>query len=513
MNKYDQQHIANTKAYAKKLEKSFDKVISQVAALANDPSAKFSKSFVFKKNYQLAKSSDLIFSNFKKEMEGIIVSGNVNEWELSNNKNDALVNSYVKNLKVLKEKPDWTDHNLGALKAFTKREVDGISLSDKVWKIVNQAQNELEIHLGWGILNGDSADVISRRIRQNLNEPDALYRRIRNAVGELEWSKAAKALEPKQGKYRSAYKNARRLTITETNMSYRTADQERWNKLGFVLGYMVALSGSHPAIDMCDDLKGEYPKTFVFIGWHPQCLCHAVPIMMTAEQYDKYEDAILDGTDQEYLERIKHIDSVPKGFINWIDKNTERAAGWKSMPYFIRDNYIDGDINKRLNIWPRPVLSDLKTFKNGGSVSIYSTVDRNSNDFNAVSLCCNEFARQGHKTIILPELSTKNPAYERIYNGLMDTKYEGKCPDFKVDDLYYEHEGFTANNPKKNYRNMMNRGIKQSSRIVIEDSGISERYVFNNVLSRISEGQKIDELWLKKDRKLTQIYKKTEAKQ
>ena len=43
---YDQQHIANISAYAQKLEKSFDKVISKISALADDPNARFSRSFV-----------------------------------------------------------------------------------------------------------------------------------------------------------------------------------------------------------------------------------------------------------------------------------------------------------------------------------------------------------------------------------------------------------------------------------------------------------------------------------
>lgn len=510
---FDQQHIANTVAYANRLDKSFDRVINKVSALANDPTAKFSKSFVFKENVHLAKKSNLIFIEWKSELEQDIKSSVSNEWNLSNRKNDVLVDSFVKNLAVLKRKIDWTDHNVEALKAFTNREIDGLKLSDRVWKIVEQAQNEIEIQLGFGIFNGDGADVISRRIRENLNDPTALYRRVRNQVGELEWSKAAKALEPGQGKYRSAYKNARRLTVTEPNIAYRTSDHLRWDKLGFVLGFEVKLSGSHPALDICDDLKGEYPKSFLFTGWHPQCLCRAVPILMTAEQYNQYENAILVGTEGVFLERIRHIDSVPEGFKNWITANADRAKGWKSMPYFIRDNFIDGDISKRLNIWPRPLLTDIKKFENGGVVSIYSTVDRKSNDYKAVSFCCEQFAKQGYKTTILPKLNYKDPSYPRIFNGLVDTKYESKCPDFKVGDIFYEHEGFVAINPKSNFSNMLNRGLKQSENVVIDECGLSDHYMRRIINVRQKEGVNINEVWIKRKNSMDLFYKKTEAKQ
>jgi len=510
---YDQQHIANISAYAQKLEKSFDKVISKISALADDPNARFSRSFVFRDNKALSKASDAIFKPFQAEVENIISGGILEEWSLSNKKNDALVNSFVNNLEVLKKKPDWTSHNLKALQAFTDRQTNGIDLSKRIWDIVGQTQAEMEIQLGFGIINGDSADVISRRIRENLNEPDVLFRRIRNDIGELEWSKAAKAYNPGQGKYRSAYKNARRLTVTETNMAYRSADQLRWDKLGFVLGYQVVLSGSHPALDICDDFKGEYPKSFVFTGWHPQCLCHAIPILMTANQYDKYENAILDGTDENYLERIKHIDSVPEGFTNWINNNAERVAGWKSAPYFIKDNFIDGDVSKRLNIWPRPLLTDIKTFENGGVFSTYSNIDKNSNDYKAVSFCCEEFANQGNQTIILPKLNYKDPAYPIIFKELLDTQYAGKCPDFKLNDLFYEHEGFITNNPKSNFSNMLNRGLKQSDNVVIDECGLSYHYMRRIINARIREGVNINEIWIKKKNSLDLFYKKTEAKQ
>jgi len=40
---------------------------------------------------------------------------------------------------------------------------------------------------------------------------------------------------------------------------------------------------------------------------------------------------------------------VPQGHKDWIEANKQRVEGWKSKPYFIRDNFKDGDISKGLS--------------------------------------------------------------------------------------------------------------------------------------------------------------------
>ena len=93
-----------------------------------------------------------------------------------------------------------------------------------------------------------------------------------------------------------------RLARTETNMAYRTADQERWQRLDFVIGYRVVLSDNHPEPDICNDLsakrgekgnRGVYPKDFVFKGWHPQCRCYVVPILADDKEFDKIQELSL----------------------------------------------------------------------------------------------------------------------------------------------------------------------------------------------------------------------------
>lgn len=153
--------------------------------------------------------------------------------------------------------------------AFISRSEAGLSLSDRIWQPVKQLCSEMELAMTVAIGNGDSVSQISRYVCQYLNNPDKLFRRIRDEKGNLKLTKAAKAYHPGQGVCRSSAKNAMRIARTETNIAYRRADNTRWQQMDFVIGQEVKLSRNHPVTDICDTLAGRYPKNFVFDGWHP----------------------------------------------------------------------------------------------------------------------------------------------------------------------------------------------------------------------------------------------------
>ena len=111
-----------------------------------------------------------------------------------------------------------------------------MNLSERVWNLTEQFKEELEMGLDLGLRDGISAVEMSRTLRAYLRNPDALFRRVRDEHGVLHLSERAKAYHPGRGVYRSAYKNARRLTSTEVNITYRTADHLRMQELDFVVG-------------------------------------------------------------------------------------------------------------------------------------------------------------------------------------------------------------------------------------------------------------------------------------
>jgi hypothetical protein len=279
-----------------------------------------------------------------KKLHGSIYATLVNSikesWDLANQKNNLFVDRRLAGRKpTRKGRQILYDPNRGALEQFLNRKEKGLNLSKRVWNTLEPFKTQLETGLAVGISEGKSAAEMAKQLKSFLNEPDQLFRRVRQIKGDpnskLVLSKAAQEFHPGRGVYRSSYQNALRLTATETNIAYRSADHERWKNLAFVIGIEVKTSNNHPEYDQCDQLKGVYPKDFKFTGWHPKCLCFSVPKQMTDEQFDQYQEAILNG---EQLPQVQGIGKMPESFMGYVKENKKRIEGWKSTPYWYSDN-------------------------------------------------------------------------------------------------------------------------------------------------------------------------------
>ena len=294
---------------------------------------RISQGSFYKINKGLEKQVDIILGNLNKDIQTNIQNGIVSHWDMANLKNNKLVGTWAEGIKLSKDgiPTSFNQLNLAALDTFLTRTAAGMNLSERVWNLTNGAKDQLELYLASGISTGRSAAEIAGDIKQYLNEPDRLFRRVRQE-GKLVLSKAAKGYHPGAGIYRSSYKNALRLAKNEINMAYRMSDHLRRQQLPFVTGVEVHLSGSHPIIDMCDDLAGEYPKGFIFMTWHVGCLCYTTSIMLN-------EKDSLEFMKTGKIDESKYISNIPKGAENWIKENASKIAGYKNTPYFIRDNF------------------------------------------------------------------------------------------------------------------------------------------------------------------------------
>lgn len=183
-----------------------------------------------------------------------------------------------------------------------------------------------------------------------MNNPNTLFRRVKNKeTGNLELSEAAKKYHPGRGVYRSAYKNALRLAITETNAAYRRATWESIQNNPLVTGYEICLSNRHTTTikgkevrlhDICDDLAGFYPKTFLWTGWHPQCRCSMNVISVNRDGFKDYIRSLRDnlGDYKPKEKENKPIAEVPKQLTKWQNNNKARLLTAKSTPRFLEDN-------------------------------------------------------------------------------------------------------------------------------------------------------------------------------
>lgn len=348
---FDERHKENLAKRARKVKRLYDAAVKQIAQAAA-PSlfdADKDKEFHFEDFPALKKEMDALMQDLGASLQTNIEEGDDESWTLSNTKNDAMVDSIIGKAQLpSKTVQSWKHPHLEALDAFIDRKEAGMGLSKRVWNLTEQFKGEMELALELGMGEGKSAAELSRDIRKYLVHPDKLFRRVRDKSGALRLSKAAAAYHPGRGVYRSSYKNALRMTATENNMAYRTADHKRWNALPFVLGIEIRISNNHPIPDICDELAGRYPVDFKFTGWHPWCRCYAVAILAKQEEMDAYTKALINGEDVSDWQFTGKVEEMPTEFTKWMKDNESRIAKAKTMPYFIKDNFKDGDPTKGL---------------------------------------------------------------------------------------------------------------------------------------------------------------------
>lgn len=349
---YDKKHKENLAKRARKVQQLYDAAIKRIAQAAA-PSlfdADPKKEFHFEDFPALKKEMEALMQDLGSSLQANIEDGDQDSWTLSNTKNDAMVDSIIGKKKLpAKTVKAWKHPHLDALNAFIARKEAGMNLSRRVWNLTQQFKSEMELALELGMGEGKSAAALSRDVRKYLVEPNKLFRRVRDKSGALRLSKAAAAYHPGQGVYRSSYKNALRMTATENNIAYRTADHNRWQALPFVIGIEIHISNNHPTEDICDLFDGKrFPKDFKFTGWHPWCRCYAVSVLASQEEMDAYTTAIINGEDVSHWKFTGQVEKMPKEFNKWMKDNQARIENATSMPYFIKDNFKDGDPAKGL---------------------------------------------------------------------------------------------------------------------------------------------------------------------
>lgn len=349
---YDKKHKENLAKRARKVQQLYDAAIKRIAQAAA-PSlfdADTKKEFHFEDFPALKKEMEALMQDLGSSLQANIEDGDQESWTLSNTKNDAMVDSIIGKKHLPKKVVQaWKHPHLEALNAFIARKEAGMNLSRRVWNLTQQFKSEMELALELGMGEGKSAAALSRDVRKYLVEPNKLFRRVRDKSGALRLSKAAAAYHPGQGVYRSSYKNALRMTATENNIAYRTADHNRWQALPFVIGIEINISNNHPTEDICDLFDGKrFPKDFKFTGWHPWCRCYAVSVLTSQEEMDAYTTAIMNGEDVSHWKFTGQVEKMPKEFNKWMKDNQARIENATSMPYFIKDNFKDGDPAKGL---------------------------------------------------------------------------------------------------------------------------------------------------------------------
>lgn len=294
------------KAYrelAKRLNRYTKRILAIYAVLANEAakvaiSAGYDgdKEFSFDNYPNTKRKVNSLLDFYAENMQTVVYSGITEEWENSNTFQDLLVRriikAYTKRIGDKRVKR-YYEHNNSAKEAFKKRTINGMNLSQRIWNQREDVKKSLERALSTGIEKGMSAVNLSKRVSKYLNDYPSLAKDYKKKYG--------KAVDIQSCEYRSV-----RLARNEINMAYRSAEQERWRSLDFIKGFEIKMSGSHPKEDMCDVLAGIYPSSFRWYGWHVNCMCFAIPIIMSEE---------------EYWSGKQPTNAMPDNFNKWMRRN------------------------------------------------------------------------------------------------------------------------------------------------------------------------------------------------
>ncbi len=163
----------------------------------------------------------------------------------------------------------WTSIGQKIIKNVAKDNLQGLTVSERIWELTGRSEQDLKRIIANGIANGNSPYEISQSIEGYVS-PSV------SAADEL-------GIETGPGIYRSAYKNAMRLARTETNRAYTQASVNFYKNKPWVSEVNITLSPDHDEEDECDDLADEGPyspeEADGLIPAHPHCMCMVTPVI------------------------------------------------------------------------------------------------------------------------------------------------------------------------------------------------------------------------------------------
>lgn len=339
--------------YVALIEQIYDALNLEAAkiALNTEYDADSGNVFKFSDYPQTNKAITDIQAQFVDDIRSVIYRGTSDEWKNGNEVQDLMADKVLKAYTAIIDKQKYKvlyQTNSDALKAFQSRKDKGFNVSAKLWQQSTIYKEELEAAISCAIQKGTSAITLSKQISKYLLDFPSLQKDYKEKYGSAEHLKDCE--------YRSI-----RLARSEINMAYRTAENERWKQMDFVVGYEIKLSGRHPAHDVCDILAGKYPKGFVWTGWHPNDLCYKIPILKTEEEFWAW-----DGRSEVNTDSVNEVKDVPDNFKKWILDNQQRidiARRRDTLPYFLKDNpsylvedknsYVDAVIKYTGSYYPR----------------------------------------------------------------------------------------------------------------------------------------------------------------
>lgn len=156
----------------------------------------------------------------------------------------------------------WARINGNAMDALIRTNYGGITFSRRVWDVMWPVERQIRNQINLAVLTGKSASSVARNIRSYMGMPETFR------------GMAFKDFHPGAGVYKSAYKNALRLSGTEINRAYNEGIMRYGKSKKWITGYIWRTGSGDPCPD-CLDVEGEFylKDGPAAIPLHPFCYC------------------------------------------------------------------------------------------------------------------------------------------------------------------------------------------------------------------------------------------------
>jgi len=269
--------------------------------------------FRFKDHTEMNDSISKLGISFVLGLWSLISNGIDKEWSNA----QKSVQTLVKSASAVYDEDIVDEYRKTAPDAFKKRNVGGLTISQRLWRRYYDYRDFLEASISASISKGMNAGKVKREITNDLQNIDALRVKYKDRYGSVPNIKDVRYY-------------VSRLVTSEINMAYRECEQQRWRQLDFVLGFKINLSGAHKERDICDDLAGVYPKSFKWYGWHPLDRCYMTPVLMSDMEFWEWNNG---------GKKSREITDVPQNFKQWVDDNADKINASSSPYFFIADNW------------------------------------------------------------------------------------------------------------------------------------------------------------------------------
>jgi len=285
-------HIDVTRETLQKLqlafEKAYEDVVRILLGIDNDPRLTAQRAFWRSKRDQLKAIAEGLKNGYADALKEGMNLVTLNAAEVSEMAETMLLTSKGYSAELVS--PEFRTLPLAAVDHVWKRiGTDGLTLSDRIWKLEKHIWQRTDAIVLSGIARGQSAIDMAKELQRDIlgiTKPEQIPENLR-------WTTGISRSVRGRG---TIHYNALRLARTEIANAYHEAEVMSATASRVVLGLKWNLSPAHGQYDVCDQLasqdvygigEGVYPPGSTPLCPHPNDMCFVTREIRPASEWGK----------------------------------------------------------------------------------------------------------------------------------------------------------------------------------------------------------------------------------